>query len=126
MNQIKEMALGFYLAVASAGFAVFAIVGGIIREKSLPVSVVLLVIGIGSFVAASKLKFSLSAMAAYFFYVAAACCFIGQELYTITDRIAAIDTTSFETSFITAAVGIVLTVVSGFVSTILPQRKSEV
>ena len=89
----------------------------------MPFVIALLVAGILLFAVASTKNVSLLVFPSYFCYLAAGALFLANQLYTITNVIAAIDTTSFETPFVVAGAAIIVTIVTGLISTIPVQHK---
>ena len=121
-NILKDKAIGFYVGCVSAVAAIVSIVGCLMLG-GMPFVIALLVAGILLFAVASTKNVSLLVFPSYFCYLAAGALFLANQLYTITNVIAAIDTTSFETPFVVAGAAIIVTIVTGLISTIPVQHK---
>ena len=121
-NILKDKGIGFYVGCVSAVAAIVSIVGCLMLG-GMPFVIALLVAGILLFAVASTKNVSLLVFPSYFCYLAAGALFLANQLYTITNVIAAIDTTSFETPFVVAGVAIIVTIVTGLISTIPVQHK---
>jgi len=119
-NILKDKGIGFYVGCVSAVAAIVSIVGCLMLG-GMPFVIALLVAGI--FAVASTKNVSLLVFPSYFCYLAAGALFLANQLYTITNVIAAIDTTSFETPFVVAGAAIIVTIVTGLISTIPVQHK---
>lgn len=100
-NILKDKGIGFYVGCVSAVAAIVSIVGCLMLG-GMPFVIALLVAGILLFAVASTKNVSLLVFPSYFCYLAAGALFLANQLYTITNVIAAIDTTSFETPFVVA------------------------
>lgn len=121
---MKDKGPGFYLGALSAVLALVSMIGCLVLG-GMTVEVVLLAVGILAFVVTAASNKDLMIFASYFCYLVAGCLFLADQLYTITNVAAGIDATSFETSFVVAAVAIVLTILTGLISTIPSQRKGN-
>ena len=121
-NILKDKGIGFYVGCVSALAAIVSIVGCLMLG-GMPFVIALLVAGILLFAVASTKNVSLLVFPSYFCYLAAGALFLANQLYTITNVIAAIDTTSFETPFVVAGAAIIVTIVTGLISTIPVQHK---
>ena len=121
-NILKDKGIGFYVGCVSAVAAIVSIVGCLMLG-GMPFVIALLVAGILLFAVASTKNVSLLVFPSYFCYFAAGALFLANQLYTITNVIAAIDTTSFETPFVVAGAAIIVTIVTGLISTIPVQHK---
>lgn len=121
-NILKDKGIGFYVGCVSAVAAIVSIVGCLMLG-GMPFVIALLVAGILLFAVASTKNVSLLVFPSYFCYLAAGVLFLANQLYTITNVIAAIDTTSFETPFVVAGAAIIVTIVTGLISTIPVQHK---
>ncbi|MBS6107707.1 MAG: hypothetical protein KH902_03930 [Subdoligranulum variabile] len=121
-NILKDKGIGFYVGCVSAVAAIVSIVGCLMLG-GMPFVIALLVAGILLFAVASTKNVSLLVFPSYFCYLAAGALFLANQLYTITNVIAAIDTTSFETPFVVAGAAIIVTIVTGLISTIPVQHK---
>ena len=121
-NILKDKGIGFYVGCVSAVAAIVSIVGCLMLG-GMPFVIALLVAGILLFAVASTKNVSLLVFPSYFCYLAAGALFLANQLYTITNVIAAIDTTSFETPFVVAGAAIIVTIVTGLISTITVQHK---
>ena len=112
-NILKDKGIGFYVGCVSAVAAIVSIVGCLMLG-GMPFVL---------FAVASTKNVSLLVFPSYFCYLAAGALFLANQLYTITNVIAAIDTTSFETPFVVAGAAIIVTIVTGLISTIPVQHK---
>lgn len=121
-NILKDKGIGFYVGCVSAVAAIVSIVGCLMLG-GMPFVIALLVAGILLFAVASTKNVSLLVFPSYFCYLAAGALFLANQLYTITNVIAAIDTSSFETPFVVAGAAIIVTIVTGLISTIPVQHK---
>ena len=121
-NILKDKGIGFYVGCVSAVAAIVSIVGCLMLG-GMPFVIALLVACILLFAVASTKNVSLLVFPSYFCYLAAGALFLANQLYTITNVIAAIDTTSFETPFVVAGAAIIVTIVTGLISTIPVQHK---
>ena len=121
-NITIKKGLGFYFGSVGAVLAVVAAVGCFLVE-GLTLEIALLVAGIVLFAATAVTGNNLLIFLPYFCYLGAGCVFLSNQLYTITNVIAGIDATSFETNFLVAAAGLILTILVGLVSTIPSQKK---
>lgn len=121
-NILKDKGIGFYVGCVSAVAAIVSVVGCLMLG-GMPFVIALLVAGILLFAVASTKNVSLLVFPSYFCYLAAGALFLANQLYTITNVIAAIDTTSFETPFVVAGAAIIVTIVTGLISTIPVQHK---
>lgn len=121
-NILKDKGIGFYVGCVSAVAAIVSIVGCLMLG-GMPSVIALFAAGILLFAVASAKNISLLVFPSYFCYLAAGALFLANQLYTITNVIAAIDTTSFEAPFVVAGVAIIVTIVTGLISTIPAQHK---
>ena len=95
-NTTTKKGLGFYFGIVSAVLAAVAIVGCFLVE-GLTLEIALLAAGIILFAVTAVTGNNLLIFLSYFCYLGAGCVFLSNQLYTITNVIAGIDTTSFDT-----------------------------
>lgn len=116
--------LGFYVGCVGAVLAIVADIGCIMLGQMVP-QPLFLVVNIALFGAAAMMKRQALMLLFYFCCLGAGCAFLPHQLYTVTNVIAGIDATGFETKFLVAAVGMMAAILVGMIATIPAFKKEE-
>ena len=120
---IKQVGLGGWFSLIALVGSVVALVGAGLMELMNPVGVLAALAAVAAAVAVlvgrDIISFATLALA-----LAAACTFLREELYTISNELTGIDATGFSTVFILTAAALIVALVTAIAATFPRQRKA--
>ena len=120
---IKQVGLGGWFSLVALVGSVVALVGAGLMELMNPVGILAALAAVAAAVAV-LLGRDIISFATLSLALAAACTFLHEELYTISNELTAIDSMGFSTAFVLTAAALVVALVAAIVATFPRQRKA--
>ncbi len=123
MLNTKNWGTGSYLMLAGDVCAVLSLIGCFWLGIGISAASLCLVLGIAASLLAIKSGRDILAYPSYLLYIAAFCFAVYAELYTISNVLVAIDSSSFSVNLLYTGVTMLATIIVSFAATVAKQRK---
>ncbi len=123
MLNTKNWGTGSYLMLAGNVCAVLSLIGCFWLGIGISAASLCLVLGIAASLLAIKSGRDILAYPSYLLYIAAFCFAVYAELYTISNVLVAIDSSSFSVNLLYTGVTMLATIIVSFAATVAKQRK---
>ncbi len=123
MLNTKNWGTGSYLMLAGDVCAVLSLIGCFWLGIGISAASLCLVLGIAASLLAIKTGRDILAYPSYLLYIAAFCFAVYAELYTISNVLVAIDSSSFSVNLLYTGVTMLATIIVSFAATVAKQRK---